>query len=69
MGQSNFAGGDTLGNHAEEFVYKLDEDPTPWLRLGGSFIYYKSFEPGSNFLNILPGKGSYRLYRHVTRLH
>ncbi len=65
LGQSNFAGGDTLGNHAEEFVYKLDEDPTPWLRLGGSFIYYKSFEPGSNFLNILPGKGSYRLYRHV----
>ena len=65
IGQTNFAGSDTLGNHAEEFIYKLDEDPTPWLRLGGSFIYYKSFEPGSNFLNILPGKGSYKLYRHV----
>ena len=65
LGQSNYQGTDTLGNHAEEFVYRLDEDPTPWLRLSGSFIYYKSFEPGGNALNNLPGSGSYRLYRHV----
>ncbi len=65
LGVSNFTGGDTLGNHAEEFIYKLDEDPTQWLRLSGSFLYYKSFEPGGNAMNILPGTGSYRLYRHV----
>ena len=64
--QINYQGTDTLGNHAEEFVFKLDEDPTQWLRLSGSFLYYKSFEPGSNYLNIpIGGSGSYLLYRHV----
>lgn len=64
--QVNYQGTDTLRNHAEEFVYKLDEDPTNWLRFSGSFLYYKSFEPGSNYLNIpIGGSGSYLLYRHV----
>ncbi len=65
LGQSNFQGTDTLANHAEEYIYKLDEDPTQWLRLSGSFLYYKSEEHGSNFLNIAPGSGSYLLFRHV----
>jgi len=64
-GSNNYQGSDTLGNHAEEFIYKLEEDPTSWLRLNASFLYYKSFEPGSNALNNLPGSGSYLLYRHV----
>jgi hypothetical protein len=63
--QNNFHGTDTLLNHAEEFIYKLDEDPTPWLRLNASFLYYKSHEPGGNTLTTLPGSGSYLLDRHV----
>ena len=63
----NFAGKDSLGNHAEQFVYKLDEDPTQWLRLTGSFLYYKSHEPGGNSLDAPMGNGgtSYLLDRHV----
>jgi hypothetical protein len=63
--QNNFVGGDSLGNHAEEFIYKLEEDPTNWLRLNASFMYYKSHEPGGNTLTTLPGSGSYLLDRHV----
>jgi hypothetical protein len=65
LGQSNFQGTDTLANHAEEYIYRLDEDPTTWLRLSGSFLYYKSEEHGSNYMNILPGRGTYLLFRHV----
>ncbi len=63
--QTNFQGTDTLLNHAEEFIYKLEEDPTQWLRLNASFLYYKSHEPGGNTLTTLPGSGSYLLDRHV----
>ncbi len=62
---NNFTGEDTLGNHAEEHVFKLEEDPSNWLRLSGSFVYYKSHEPGGNTLETLPGSGSYLLDRHV----
>ncbi len=65
IGTQNFRGTDSLQNHAEEFIYKLEHDPTNWLRLTGSFLYYKSFEPGGNTLTTLPGNGSYLLYRHV----
>jgi hypothetical protein len=63
--QVNFAGEDTIAVHAEEHVFKLEEDPTSWLRLSGSFVYYKSHEPGGNTLEALPGSGSYLLDRHV----
>ena len=62
--QTNFQGSDILENHAVETVFKLDEDPTEWLRLSGSFLWYKSFEPGSNPLNIA-NAGTYLLTRHV----
>jgi trimeric autotransporter adhesin len=63
--QDNFHGTDTVLVHAEEFVYRLDEAPTNWLHLSGSFMYYKSHEPGGNTLTTLPGSGSYLLDRHV----
>ncbi|HWZ33918.1 MAG TPA: TonB-dependent receptor [Bryobacteraceae bacterium] len=65
IGNKNFQGTDSLLNHAEEFVYKLEHDPTNWLRFNGSFLYYKSHEPGGNTLTTLPGSGSYLLDRHV----
>ncbi|HML16854.1 MAG TPA: TonB-dependent receptor, partial [Bryobacteraceae bacterium] len=63
----NFEGKDSLGNHAEQFVYKLEEDPTQWMRLTGSFLYYKSHEPGGNSFDSPIGNGgtSYLLDRHV----
>jgi hypothetical protein len=64
---TNFQGKDSLGNHAEQFVYKVEEDPVQWLRLTGSFLYYKSHEPGGNSLESPIGNGgtSYLLDRHV----
>lgn len=62
---ANFAGEDTIAVHAEENVFKLEEDPTNWLRLSASYVYYKSHEPGGNTLETLPGSGSYLLDRHV----
>ncbi len=63
----NFQGKDSLGNHAEQFIYKLEVDPTQWMRLTGSFLYYKSHEPGGNSLDAPMGQGgtSYLLDRHV----
>ena len=61
----NFAGSDSVEVHAEENVFKLEEDPTNWLRLNASYVYYKSHEPGGNALETLPGSGSYLLDRHV----
>src|SRR5579883_397089 len=63
--QVNFAGEDTIAVHAEEHVFKLEEVPANWLRFSGSFVYYKSHEPGGNTLETLPGSGSYLLDRHV----
>jgi len=61
---TDYEGSDTLGNHANEVVARVDEDPTEWLRLSGSFLWYHSFEPGSNPLNIADS-GTYLLYRWV----
>ena len=63
--QLNFQGTDTLANHANELVTKVEEVPTQWLRLNASFLWYKSFEPGGNTLTTTPGSGSYLLTRHV----
>lgn len=63
--QQNFHGTDTVLVHAEEFIYKLDENVTNWLRFNASYLYYKSHEPGGNTLTTLPGYGSYLLDRHV----
>ena len=64
---TNFQGKDSLGNHAEQFIYKMEEDPVQWFRLTGTFMYYKSHEPGGNSFDSPIGAGgtSYLLDRHV----
>jgi hypothetical protein len=63
---NNFTGSDSLFNRADEYIFKVEEDATQWLRLTGSFLYYKSREPGGNPLGTIAGSsGSYLLYRHV----
>ena len=63
---NNFTGSDSLFNRADEYIFKVEEDATQWLRLTGSFLYYKSREPGGNpFGTIAGSSGSYLLYRHV----
>ena len=63
---NNFTGSDSLFNRADEYIFKLEENPAQWLRLTGSFLYYKSREPGGNPLGTIAGSsGSYLLYRHV----
>jgi len=64
--QVNYQGADTLRNHADEVVARVDEDPTNWIRLSASFLWYHSFEPGSDYLGGPIGdSGAYRLYRWV----
>ncbi|MGD1097748.1 MAG: TonB-dependent receptor [Bryobacteraceae bacterium] len=64
---SNFQGKDSLGNHAEQFIYKMEQDIGQSLRLTGTFMYYKSHEPGGNSFDSPIGAGStsYLLDRHV----
>jgi hypothetical protein len=63
---NNFTGSDSLFNRADEYIFKVEEDAAQWLRLTGSFLYYKSREPGGNPLGTIAGSsGSYLLYRHV----
>jgi trimeric autotransporter adhesin len=63
---NDFTGTDSLFNRADEYIYKVEESPVQWLRIAGSFLYYKSREPGGNPLGTIAGSsGSYLLYRHV----
>ena len=63
---NDFTGTDSLFNRADEYIFKVEENPAQWLRLTGSFLYYKSREPGGNPLGTIAGSsGSYLLYRHV----
>ncbi len=66
---TNFTGNDSLFDRADEYTYKLEHSLTEKIRLTGSFMYYKSREPGGNPLGILPGSSPsnspYLLYRHV----
>ena len=66
---NNFTGTDSLFDRADEYTYKLDHSVTDWFRLSGSFMYYKSREPGGNPLGIVAGSTTsnspYLLYRHV----
>ena len=63
---NDFTGTDSLFNRADEYIYKVEESPVEWLRITGSFLYYKSREPGGNPLGtIAASSGSYLLYRHV----
>ena len=63
---NDFTGSDSLFNRADEDIFKVEEDAANWLRLTGSFLYYKSREPGGNPLGTVAGSsGSYLLYRHV----
>ena len=64
----NFTGTDTLFDRADQYTYKLEHNFTEWLRITGSFMYYKSREPGGNTLGTLPGgsgQNPYLLYRRV----
>jgi hypothetical protein len=65
----NFTGTDSLFDRADEYTYKLEHSVTERFRLTGSFMYYKSREPGGNPLGIVAGSTTsntpYLLYRHV----
>ena len=61
----NYTGNDSLFDRADEYIYKVEHSVTNWFRLTGSFVYYKSREPGGNALGIPEGSGSYLLFRHV----
>lgn len=66
---TNFTGVDSLFDRADQYTYKLEHSVTDWFRLTGSFMYYKSREPGGNPLGIVAGSTTsntpYLLYRHV----
>jgi len=64
----NFTGTDSLFDRADQYVYKADHSVTDWFRLSGSFMYYKSREPGGNTLGTAAGGSSqnpFLLYRRV----
>jgi hypothetical protein len=64
----NYTGTDSLFDRADQYVYKADHSVTDWFRLSGSFMYYKSREPGGNTLGTPAGGSSqnpYLLYRRV----
>ena len=62
----NLISSDTLGNRGDQYDFKLEQNITSRLRLTGSFLYYKSFEPGGNPLGTVAGdSGAYLLTRHV----
>ena len=62
----NFTGSDSTFDRGDEYTYKLEEDVTQWFRLTGSFLYYKSHEPGGNPLGTPAASGgAYLLTRHV----
>src|SRR5215469_9994839 len=63
-----YTGTDTLTDRADEYTAKADQVVTSWWRLTGSYMHYKSREPGGNTLGTLPGgssNGPYLLYRKV----
>jgi len=66
---TNFTGVDSLFDRADQYTYKLEHAVTEWFKLTGSFLYYKSREPGGNPLGIVAGSTTsntpYLLYRHV----
>lgn len=64
----NYTGTDTLFDRADQYVYKAEHTVTEQLRITGSFMYYKSREPGGNTLGTPAGGSSqapYLLYRRV----
>ncbi|PWU07878.1 MAG: hypothetical protein C5B51_08840 [Terriglobia bacterium] len=64
----NFTGTDTLSDRADEYTAKMDQTITQRWRVTGSYMHYKSREPGGNTLGTLPGgssNGPYLLYRKV----
>ena len=62
----NLTGTDTLANRGDQYDFKVEENITSWMRLTGSFLYYKSGEPGGNPIGTIAGdSGAYLLSRHV----
>lgn len=65
-GQTNFNGGDTLGDRADEFNSKLTHQFTSWWLADFYYLHYGSKEPGGNPLQTQASySGSYLLYRKV----
>lgn len=67
-GSNNYTNTATLFNRADQYDYKVEHSVTDWFRLTGSFMYYKSREPGGNTLGTEATGGSagpYLLYRRV----
>jgi hypothetical protein len=64
----NYTGTDTLIDRADEYTGKADHEILPWWKISGTYLHYKSREPGGNTLGTLPGasgNGPYLLYRKV----
>ncbi len=64
----NFTGTDTLHDRADEYTAKMDHSLRDWWKVSGSYMHYKSREPGGNTLGTLPGgssNGPYLLFRKV----
>ena len=66
FGSNNFFGEDTLGDRADEFTGKIDQQVTRWWLANASYMHYGSKEPGGDLLGTFPGGAtSYLLYRKV----
>ncbi len=66
--RNNFSGADTLTDRADEYMAKVDHEVFSWWRLNGSYLHYKSREPGGNTLgSIISASNSspYLLFRKV----
>lgn len=64
----NYTGFDTLTDRADEYTAKLDQEILSWWRVTGSYMHYKSREPGGNTLGTLLAASDaspYLLYRKV----
>jgi hypothetical protein len=62
----DYTGTDTLTDRADQYTAKLDEALRDWWKLSGSYMHYKSREPGGNSLGTAAGgssNGPYLLYR------
>lgn len=62
----NFTGSDTLTDRADEYTAKADQEIRQWWHVSGSYMHYKSTEPGGNTLGTVPGGSSgspYLLFR------
>lgn len=65
---NNFTGTDTLTDRADEYMARVDHQLFSWWRLNGSYLHYKSTEPGGNTLGTVIAASNaspYLLFRKV----